>query len=95
MPFIRDSGQFRFTPEECLTASQIKSYFSYLTRKRRKQKNDSQQSFNRTTTVNRKNREDSEESDEDIDEDADDFDFQTAAEDMADFQRMAAKILEK
>jgi hypothetical protein len=68
MPFIKDNGQFRFTPDECLTASQIKSFFSCLTRKRRKQTNNSQNFLNQSVTRNNIQQVNSDESDEEIEE---------------------------
>jgi len=39
MPYVKENGQFRFKPEEWLTAKQIKSFFSTLTQTRRQNSN--------------------------------------------------------
>ncbi|CAF1685817.1 unnamed protein product [Rotaria magnacalcarata] len=39
MSYIKENGKFRFTPDEWLTAKQIKSFFSTLTHNRRKNVN--------------------------------------------------------
>ncbi|CAF4060854.1 unnamed protein product [Rotaria sp. Silwood1] len=96
MPFIKDNSQFRFTPDECLTASQIKSYFSHLTRRRRKQVNESQRLFSQSVATNNGYRMDLDDSDEEIDEEnTSDYDSQVAAEQITDFQQIARNILKK
>ncbi len=35
MPYVKENNEFRFTPDEWLTAKQIKSFFSNLTQTRR------------------------------------------------------------
>ncbi|CAF2463416.1 unnamed protein product [Rotaria sp. Silwood2] len=96
MPFIKDNGQFRFTPDEDLTASQIKSYFSYVTRRRRKQVNESQRLSSQSVATNNGYRMDLNDSDEEIDEEnTSDYDSQVAAEQIADFQQIARNILKK
>jgi hypothetical protein len=39
MQYVKENGKFRFTPDEWLTAKQIKSFFSTLTKTRRKKSN--------------------------------------------------------
>ena len=96
MPFIKDNGQFRFTPEKCLTASQMKSYFSCLTRTRRKQVNDSQRLSNQSVTTMSDYQINSNDGDEEINaEISNEYDSQVAADKMADFQQLAKEILKK
>ena len=96
MPFIKDNGLFRFTPDECLTASQIKSYFSCLTRRRRKQVNHSQRLSSQSVATNADYQMNTNDSDEEIDEEnSNDYDSEVAADQMADFQQVAKKILNK
>ena len=96
MPFIKENGQFRFSPEECLTTSQIKSYFSCLTRQRRKKMNDSQRSLNQSVTTITYNDSNSNESDEETDEDdSHNYDYDVAAEQMNDFEKIATQVLKR
>ncbi|CAF3349549.1 unnamed protein product [Rotaria sp. Silwood2] len=96
MPFIKENSQFRFSPEECLTTSQIKSYFSCLTRQRRKKINDSQRSLNQSVTTITYNDSNSNESDEETDEDdSHDYDYDVAAEQMNDFEKIATQVLKR
>ncbi len=97
MPFIKDNGQFIFTPDECLTASQTKSYFSCLTQKRRKQMNNSQRYRNQPMAVNNDQEVNSDDSDNEIgdEEESDDHDNQVAAQQMTNFQRKSKEILKK
>ena len=39
MQYVKENGRFRFSPEEWLTAKQIKSFFSTITQNRRRSSN--------------------------------------------------------
>ena len=94
MPFVRDNGEFRFTPDECLTVSQIKSFFSSLTRKRRKHINNSQGFMNSSMNsqiTQQQNLNDIDDDDEN--DESNEYDFRIAAQEMASLQQKAKEIL--
>ncbi|CAF1589072.1 unnamed protein product [Rotaria magnacalcarata] len=87
MPFVKDNGQFRFAPDECLTASQIKIFFSCLTRKRRKQIDNIRRFSNEPTATNTQQVHSNDTDDETDDDESSEYDSHIAAQDMADLQQ--------
>ncbi|CAF1372488.1 unnamed protein product [Rotaria sordida] len=95
IPFVKENDRFKFSPDEYLTASQIKSFFSSITRKRRKKITDSQRFRNQSMTTNDNQEVNSDNSDGDIEDKSNDYDGEVAAQEMTAFQEKAKEILRK